>query len=416
MGGTASPLTWTLGYDPIIEGGERAVGAGAAVYVDDSSARTCGPEQTLRAQYFTLAAGHCAGLRPATHECRLADVALPRQAVCAALASLPVTITAGGPGQVTVRGIPPEVVQAILEHVEERPVEVRIRRRPCTCGIKSAFVPAWDLDGWRDDLVMSPGHPGGVQPAWTCLGVTVAGRTTGPRPTCPGLEDEALARVRDGTWAKAADTLDHRVQLACERHGSPGHRAATWHDYIASLVPYPAQTCLPGDQGERRLLDGLRRLIPSAGWAPHFVVTALGAILALRGAPRCPVAAAAAVGAVAWARTGGWGPEQEQHRQRDECLADLAWARALSARAGGTWRHPRPRLTIRALAALDGPVGAPARDTQVRAGPHLYRAAWGRRYGALVQAWLRRRSAGRRWYPSDGAEWRLVACADNFNQ
>eukprot|EP00969_Alexandrium_andersonii_P015389 672720-Alexandrium_andersonii.AAC.1 len=49
-----------------------------------------------------------------------------------------------------------------------------------------------------------------------------------------------------------------------------------------------------------------------AGWAPAWTLPSLGVWFGVRGAPRAPRAVAAASAALAWLRTGGWGPEQLQ--------------------------------------------------------------------------------------------------------
>eukprot|EP00974_Lingulodinium_polyedra_P052242 5026267-Lingulodinium_polyedra.AAC.1 len=63
MGGTASTLLWSIGYDPI------AHATNGPTYVDDLSGLTVGVRDTLRLHYFLLAAGHAAGLAISTQKC-----------------------------------------------------------------------------------------------------------------------------------------------------------------------------------------------------------------------------------------------------------------------------------------------------------------------------------------------------------
>ena len=51
MGGTASPLSWGVAYDPIVEGMFRAIGIEATTYVDDLAGLINGPAQAMRASY-----------------------------------------------------------------------------------------------------------------------------------------------------------------------------------------------------------------------------------------------------------------------------------------------------------------------------------------------------------------------------
>ena len=51
IGGTASPLSWGMAYDPIVEGMFRALGVEAPPYVDDLAGLINGPAQAMRACY-----------------------------------------------------------------------------------------------------------------------------------------------------------------------------------------------------------------------------------------------------------------------------------------------------------------------------------------------------------------------------
>ena len=70
MGGTASPLSWGIAYDPIVEGMFRATGVEAPTYVDDLPGLINGPAQAMRASYYLIWASWAAGLQVTTHTCR----------------------------------------------------------------------------------------------------------------------------------------------------------------------------------------------------------------------------------------------------------------------------------------------------------------------------------------------------------
>ena len=69
MGGTASPLSWGMAYDPIIEGMFRAIGVEAPTYVDDLAGLINGPDRAMRACYYLIWASWAAGLEVRTHTC-----------------------------------------------------------------------------------------------------------------------------------------------------------------------------------------------------------------------------------------------------------------------------------------------------------------------------------------------------------
>ena len=90
MGGTASPLSWGMAYDPIVEGMFRAIGVEAPTYVDDSAGLTNGPAQVMRASYNLVWASWAAGLEVSTHTCRRLTYAADSQELRTACARLPV--------------------------------------------------------------------------------------------------------------------------------------------------------------------------------------------------------------------------------------------------------------------------------------------------------------------------------------
>eukprot|EP00969_Alexandrium_andersonii_P333185 14724686-Alexandrium_andersonii.AAC.1 len=65
------------------------------MYVDDLSALTRGPRQTVTALWFLFAAGHCAGLYTETHACGWTRFHVPPDRLRRLLAPLPVRLLAG---------------------------------------------------------------------------------------------------------------------------------------------------------------------------------------------------------------------------------------------------------------------------------------------------------------------------------
>ena len=70
MGGTASPLLWSIAYDPIISAASSVTGAPCPTHVDDLAALLCDTAQTLRLALFLPWASWLAGLQISTHECQ----------------------------------------------------------------------------------------------------------------------------------------------------------------------------------------------------------------------------------------------------------------------------------------------------------------------------------------------------------
>ena len=65
-----------------------------------------------------------------------------------------------------------------------------------------------------------------------------------------------------------------------------------------------------------------------ARWCPAWVLPGLGLLFGVRGTPRCPVATARAVAALAWHRGDCWGPAPLRHLHR-QCWEELlGWVRA----------------------------------------------------------------------------------------
>ena len=245
MGGTMSMLHWAIGYDPIVEGVERACGVAAPTFVDDLAALPIGPRHTMATELFLVAAAHSAGLLLDGHECEWMTCDWLDPAAHAALASLPARLRRTAAGW-DLRGVRPHLLRAILED-QIGPAwgtGIRLHAIPCQCGTKTAVVPQADLRGWQAALAHSPFGASSVVPFWQYLGVTIV--SPAPAAPAPGTWTlPALTMLRHGTWARATTRLRERVLATLAVPGSTGQRARQWNTYMASVLTYPAQVCLP---------------------------------------------------------------------------------------------------------------------------------------------------------------------------
>ena len=415
MGGTSSPFCWALAYDPIIEGTATTNGIQVPTYVDDSGLQTVGPEQTVRAEVFLLAAGHAAGLlaegSPGTwleHDC-LHDGAR------AALASLPVTIRQEG-SHWTFRGVSPLLVRTVLEHHCSLAWCEGLRAVNVCChrAIKTALVPRTRLAAWHHAMRFSPFGADHVTPHWPYLGVVVAAPSYGVPVPADEWSPAGLAAVRQGTWQRAITRADARIRTLASAGGSPGLRAWLWNSHILSLVPFPTQVCLPSQTDQKHLRRCWNTLVPAAGWAPSWVLTGLGHAFGIAGSPRCPDSAIRAGGAASWLRHQGWGPRTMAAELQRSWHRLTRWA-ALANDDPANWRVDYAARARRIIHDLQQ---SPSQDdTRIllrRAGGALAYAAWHSQYGPRLYRWFQNRSASRRWLATDGAEWDILRACRHY--
>ena len=135
-----------------------------------------------------------------------------------------------------------------------------------------------------------------------------------------------MRRIVAGTWRKSLTSVKARAVQIAAGPSAPAVRAAQWNSHCVSTVLYPSQTALPGPQEARILASCARDVFRTNGWAPWWMATAPGLIWGVSGGPRCPLAAAAAAGALATLRGEGWGPAEAKLAQRNELLAIVAVA------------------------------------------------------------------------------------------
>ena len=418
MGGTASPLLWCLSYDPVIAATAQVANARCPTYVDDLAALLSGARQALRVAFFLPWVSRAIGLHIATHHCRRLVLLEPPPEVEPALATLPVDWTRASDGTITITGLTPPVVDRLLRRrLGERVGPTQVVHSECRCSLKTAIVPSRYAPWWRRLMDFSPFGASSVQDKWPYLGAccVVCARETADQ-TGLTMSTECLNMLRQGTWGKAMTKLRTRAASAVQTHASPGRRAAIWNTYMISLIPYPAQIIAPDRPLEDALKAQFRVALGLAGthWVPHYVLCGLGLLFQVPSCPRCPVASARAVAALAAYRGQVWGPP------RARTLADLKFRACITWAQGPLGEVPPRRLGSKVLtlqrvhARLQGHPAAPLPLTGPQSGRLLYGATWGRMYHDKTMTWFRTRSAARPWAPGHGREWHLLRFARNY--
>ena len=101
------------------------------------------------------------------------------------------------------------------------------------------------------------------------------------------------------TWARAAARAQDRGVRIGGALASMGRRARAWNVYADSLIRYPAHVVLPRAPTVATFREALRTAMLPGGarWCPLRAITALGPLMGLAGAPRCPEASAQAAAA-----------------------------------------------------------------------------------------------------------------------
>ena len=316
----------------------------------------------------------------------------------AALAHLPVTITRVS-DQSPLTGVSADLVVTLLQQaVPAWCTSHRILRRPCTCGIKTAVLPAAQRARWRACMARSPFGAESVVDSWPYLGVTITGLTMNDATSATVRHADALRAAQSATWDRALTRASIRVDAMRTAPAPPGRRAALWNTYVASWVTYPAQTCLPGTATIARLRNAFRLAFPTYHWAPSWLPSALGPVFRIRGGPRCPRAAALHAGGSAVPRHGGWGSRQHLAEQTAQWHRVTTWAATKLRDA--TQPADSDALAIVAVGTTQD--RDELRHLLRQHGGALYRGAWKAQYAVQFAAWRQRRSATRRGGPPRG--------------
>ena len=399
MGGPASPLLWNAGFDPIIVALADALGVECPTFVDDLMAEVWGPQEALEAEVLLLFLGAAAGLRVETHHCQRIRAEGLSPADLTVLRTAPLRIVPDGTGHV-LSGLPCDLLRAlILAAAPNTAVFDLPDSQPCTCRVKTTVVPAEGLDHWRDCHRDTPLGADAVRASARYLGI----QATSPGNHWGLWDRAALGQLERDTWDRHLRKAEERVRDLCHQGGSTGQRAHGWNTYVASLVPYPAQTAaFPAPRVS--WADGLLRdVFQTWPWLPALVLPGLGPLFGVRGCPRCLWTAAVAAGSVAFARDGGWGPEPERRWQRGHWDALAQWAAVRQGPSG----CPRPERALGRLAAGAASPDPGHRRLRAAAG-QIYQGHWLRLHEAGFWDWARSRAAARTWLEGGAGEWRLL--------
>ena len=172
------------------------------------------------------------------------------------------------------------------------------------------------------------------------------------------------------------------------------------------MIPFPSQLCLPACGHRKRMGGCVATTFKSHGSAPWWSQPWLGPFFGVKGAPRCPWAAADAAGSVCWARGGGWGPRVARVEQTQVWGRVMAWAERSTGRGHSSNRDARAGGAARRLVqvARDRLVGGTGTRLRRGLGAAAYVGIWLADREDSMVAWLLRLSATRRWLPTDGRE------------
>ena len=424
MGGTASPLLWGMGYDPLIRAVADIAGEAAPTYVDDLASLLSSTEQALRVAFALPWLARLAGLLVETHSCR--GIMCPdRTDIRDALADAPVTVTRH-PDGLRISGLPGDLLVDLVRHTagDAAAAVCSPWATRCSCRFKTALVPASHHAWWRELMAATPFGESAVVDRWPYLGAVIvsrAGEGESPPPAARLTAGQVDDLVR-GTWGRILPRLRDRAMALHLASMSPSRTAAAWNAYLVSLVPYPAHYMAPDAYHERQLRAHLRVALglASDSWVPDFVLSGLGVVFQVPGCPRCPAALARAIAARAHAVDDVWGPAPARKRARTRWGKLVRWAPQLRLGAPLDDIPPRPGSRVlsasRAAELVRSATTHPARVHGRYFGRVIYVAAWAQMHLDTLRHWLRTTSEGRRWGRTNGAEWSLLTHCASFTE
>jgi hypothetical protein len=154
MGGTSSPLTWNICFDPILSALAATIHAATPTYVDDLMCLVRGPRQALAAMIFLVAVSRCAGLHTEMHRCAWVEAEVELAWAASAFAALPVEVSDAGEGWTRLRGLPTAILEFLLLEVDGGPSRdgIRYGGEECRCRVKTAVIPEEEVEAWRHAL------------------------------------------------------------------------------------------------------------------------------------------------------------------------------------------------------------------------------------------------------------------------
>ena len=396
----------------------EAVGVDPPTYVDDLAALTSDTLQMLKSQTFLIAAANVAGLKADVHTCTHVEGVGRGREVRALLSPLPARVAVRSNGDFSVKGLPASFVMPLLTSADPGLVAgAVIRSSPCKCKVKSMVIPARSPETWREAMGASVFGPGAVQLVGPYLGVTLASPAN---PVAGPGARAALSAARELTWESATDKLCARAEELAERVASPALRASHWNTYMVPVVLYPAQLANPPHLAVRRILRAQAELFRTGGWAAGSpqLLPLMGGFLRLKGAPRCPIAAAHTSSLLALLGRGAWGPAHLLQETQRLWSGAVLWAHEKDEDWWGPRTVPVKETCVRIDRLCHSDNGAPlsvAKDVLRKAARHIYLALLHQLDQGRSKLWLRRREATRTCsFSTSPSLWRLLGSASGF--
>jgi hypothetical protein len=180
----------------------------------------------------------------------------------------------------------------------------------------------------------------------------------GSRKSPPGtLSPGARQVIRNGTWGQCLLKIRARAAAISDPLASPGVKAGNWNTYMVTTVPYPSQLVTLDRDITAELAKVFHALLPTRGWLTSSVLTSIGTLCEVRGAPRCYVAVSHSSALIAYLRQGGWGPSSLTPGVEERWARIKGWAHS-DPPPDPRWPWApslaRHKKAIRKLARLDG--------------------------------------------------------------
>ena len=411
MGGPASPFLWCLAYDPIVWALHIATKVDTPTYVDDLAALTYGPSKTVEAQLFLIAVGRVAGLYTEPHHCT--TLGAPSGIDTATRILRPFGITprsVGSLGGFTAQGMPARVMRGLIaaQLGPEWAGTARIKTKPCKCKIKTSVVPRHDIEGWRKAMIMSPFGTQAVCSSAQYLGVKVCSKGEARLANPEVWSADAQNTIRRTAWEGPIKKFEERAEDAHDLQLSPGHRAANFNTYLVSLIPYPAQLCLPTKWDCDRLVAAAKKMLPCK-WGSSYMLHALGmGGVGLRGAPKCPQVATEACAIISFLKHGMWGPGPLKEQVRRTWEKVVAWARSDPDNEIRPVGFAGRRTTAGRVLAAEEQRQAGLSPGVRNLGAHVYAALWAATCRQKFLNDLIGISVRRTWWETEGQEWVIL--------
>ena len=367
---------------------------------------------------MVIVCGHAAGLSTDVHTCSCIGATQGKAEASRLLTPFPVIIKAEpseGCDAFTAQALPGNFLLAILTAAlgEEWASSATIYARPCNCAIKTAVVPESGTTEWEQALVLCPYGKKAVRPRYAYRGISL-GCAAIELLDVPGIwsayaiEDNSAA-----TWAPAVGRIQSRGSAVAGAL-SLAIRSVDWSMFMDSSMIYPSMLCALNTTQMLSIMKTARLVVPNGRWTPWYVISGIWALFRIRGAPRHPAITQRAALLRCWLRGQYCAPEG---------FTDPAPALRTTCRQWGAQRivdiQPTPahcRKTQRARVHKLCNEGSPTEGKALTdVSVDIYLARWRNEHKAEATRWMRNHATNRRWWPTEGQEFSIIADARCFN-